>query len=266
MKYKILIALLIAASYSFAQESTYSRIKKLFDDFEYEKVLQISNDVATQNDINDSLKVDVYLMRAVSFFYFQNEDQTKKSFVSILELKNSFMLDPDLYNPRFYDLFDQVKREFARPPDNEIAMQDSLSKIPQFIYDQQKLFKQAAVKNILVPGWGQLTINQSIKGWILTTLSTVNLGLMTYYSLETNKKEDAYLKETNKSLISQKYSDYNSSYKSRNLFIVSYLAIWLYSQLDLHFIGNSLSETESINTTAISTGISELSFSLRIPF
>lgn len=265
MKYKILIVLLFATSYSIAQESTYIKIKKLFDDFEYEKVLQVSNDIATQADINDSLKVEVYLMRAVSFFYFQNEDQTKKSFVSMLELKNSFTLDPDLYNPRFYDLFDQVKREFARPPDNEIVKQDSLARIPQFIYDQQKLFKQAAVKNILVPGWGQLAVNQSIKGWILTTLSTANLGFMAYYAIETNKKEDAYLKETNKSLISQKYSDYNSSYKSRNLFIVSYLAIWLYSQLDLHFLTNSISESESINTNSISISNKDLSFSLRIP-
>lgn len=265
MKYKIIIALLFATSYSIAQESTYIKIKKLFDDFEYEKVLQVSNDIAAQADINDSLKVEVYLMRAVSFFYFQNEDQTKKSFVSILELKNSFILDPDLYNPRFYDLFEQVRRESARPPDNEIVKQDSLAKIPQFIFDQQKLFNQAAVKNILVPGWGQLTVNQSIKGWILTTLSTVNLGLMTYYTLNTNKKEDAYLKETNKSLISQKYSDYNSSYKSRNLFIVSYLAIWIYSQLDLHFFSNSLSQSESLNPSSVSTSNAELSFSLRIP-
>ena len=265
MKYKILIVLLLTASYSFAQESTHARIKKLFDDFEYEKVLQVSNDISTQADISDSLKVDVYLMRAVSFFYFQNEDQTKKTFVSILELKNSFTLDPDLYNPRFYDLFDQVKREFARPPDNEIAKQDSLAKIPQFIYERQKLFKQAAVKNILVPGWGHLTVNQSIKGWILTTLSTANLGLLTYYAIETNKKEDAYLKETNKSLISQKYSDYNSPYKNRNLFIASYLVIWLYSQLDLHFFSNSLPETELLNTTPISASMAEVNFSLRIP-
>ncbi|OGV88193.1 MAG: hypothetical protein A3J88_01340 [Melioribacter sp. RIFOXYB12_FULL_38_5] len=82
-------------------------------------------------------------------------------------------------------------------------------------------------------------------------LSTANLAAMIYYVFDTNKKEDAYLKETNKFLVDQKYASYNSSYKTRNILIATYAALWIYSQIDLHFFNNTLPDAELQNDSSL---------------
>jgi hypothetical protein len=114
-----------------------------------------------------------------------------------------------------------------------------------------KEINSAIAKSLIVPGWGHLHLKNNTKGWILTTASTAILGSMIYFILDANKKENNYLAETNATLIQQKYGDYNSSYKIRNLLIASYAAIWLYSQIDILFFSKELgSENISLNNSA----------------
>ena len=117
---------------------------------------------------------------------------------------------------------------------------------------------------------GQIYLDNKTKGWITTTVSTINLGALIYFIFDAKSKEDAYLKESNKSLMQQKYNNYNSSYKTRNILIASYVAIWLYSQIDMLFFSNG-SESTTIKQTPdlasnvfLDTNLFQLRF--QIPF
>ena len=148
-----------------------------------------------------------------------------------------------------------------------ISLKPSESKSPAIIFDAAK-FSNSAVLNLFIPGIGQIQSGKTTKGIILSAASTTALGLMISSIANANKKESDYLKETDKSLIAGKYSAFNSAYKTRNIFIVSYAAIWVFSQLDLLFNSNEESFIKENNETvknAGRSGYSEISLGISIP-
>ncbi len=224
---------------AFAQESDYEKIKKLFEEFEYEKTIQLSTDLINKEVLSDSALVNIYLMRAVSFYAVGNEALSRKSFQNILGLKNNFIPDPSKISPKLIALFEEVKKEALSEKPVNIANPVDISEALKFADERQKLIKNAFVKNLILPGWGQLHVGNDSKGWIVSGLSAANLGAMIYFLRDALTKENDYLKETDKLRIEQKYSAYNKSYKMRNVFIVSYLLIWIYSQADLLFFSDN---------------------------
>ena len=92
---------------------------------------------------------------------------------------------------------------------------------------------------MIYPGIGHLYDGQKVKGWILTTLTTLTLASSVYFFIDANKKKNAYLDEKNPIYFDSKYSDYNKSYKYRNYSFIALGAVWLYSQLDLLFFSKS---------------------------
>jgi len=264
---KSLLLILFISVYSAinAQQEQYDRVKREYISFDYEKVIILSEELLSKREISDSLLIDTYLMRAASFYALGNEQQTKDTFLEILHINKDYSADPSSISPKLITLFNDVKSEFLSqflPSDNSLQSSQS------FIFDDN-LMRGAVFKNTLVPGWGQLHAGLTIKGAALTSISTISLVGMIYYITDANKKENEYLRETNKVIIQQKYSDFNKSYKLRNTFIIAYAAIWLYSQLDILFFNDSqifykkLIDNESVS---IQNDGNNLLFSLKICF
>ncbi len=82
------------------------------------------------------------------------------------------------------------------------------------------------------------------------------------------KKEKDYLIEIDPSLIQIKYDSYNKSYKIRNVLIISYLVIWIYSQLDLFFFNDNEFYIDNVNNTSNLMMVKppNIQFNLRVPF
>ncbi|MEW6703038.1 MAG: hypothetical protein AB1298_10030, partial [Bacteroidota bacterium] len=82
------------------------------------------------------------------------------------------------------------------------------------------------------------------------------------------RRENNYLKETDKILIAQKYDDYNRSYRVRNTLIISYAVIWVFSQLDLFLF----TQTEEMNLQQTNfsiekkTPLDDFTLNFRVPF
>lgn len=266
-KYLPLIFFVIT-TFSYAQEATYEKIKKLFyEDYEYEKVIQLSSGLLNSTEIDNSTRIDLYLMRAVSFFAFENNVQARANFENILRIDKTFTPDVTKVSSKIIVLFNEVKTEFLRVNPMEATTPEDVAKILNLAAEKESQLKNASVKNLFVPGWGQIALGATTKGILMGGLSTANLAAMIYYVFDTNKKEDAYLKETNKLIVDQKYSSYNSSYKTRNVLIVTYAALWIYSQIDLHFFNNTLPDPELQNQSSslIPQRENFVSVSFRIP-
>lgn len=239
MKRKLfIIILLIGVSYTFAQEVSYQKVKQMYEKFEYENVIKLSDQLIQQGGISDSLMIDIYIMRANTFFLKEDDIATRKSFENILMIKKNYTPDPSNISPKLISIFNEVKTEYLRNHPEVKQPQDSTQAKQEIKFIDPSVMKSAIVQNILLPGLGQLYIGNNTKGWFTTSVSTLSLGAMIYLALNTKKKEDAYLNESDKLLIQQKYDDYNKSYKTRNILIISYAAVWLYSQIDLLFFSN----------------------------
>lgn len=258
----------VVTTFSYAQENPIERIKKLFnEEYEYEKVIQLSNELVNSKEIGDSTRIDLYLMRAVSFYAVGNEALARTNFENILRIRKTFTPDVTKVSSKIIVLFNEVKTEFLRVNPMEATTPEDVAKILNLAAEKESQLKNASVKNLFVPGWGQTALGATTKGILMGGLSTANLAAMIYYVFDTNKKEDAYLKETNKLLVDQKYSSYNSSYKTRNVLIVTYAALWIYSQIDLHFFNNTLPDPELQNQSSslIPQRENFVSISFRIP-
>ncbi len=260
----IIILLLITIKLS-AQEVTYNHVKAEYEAFEYEKVIQLSNALIKQSGVSDSLKIDVYQMRVVAFYSLGDELSTQNSFREILKINKNYSPDPSKISPRLIAIFQTVKEDYLKLLAQETIKRDSTGQAEKVFVPSQ--FKSSALKNIFVPGWGQISNGYSTKGYLLTTASSINLAAMIYFIFDTKKKENDYLKEINKNLIEPKYNSFNKSYKIRNTLIASYIIIWLYSQIDLHLLSNGVEDNSNSGPSEITYRSADQEFRLnwRIP-
>jgi hypothetical protein len=266
----IVVFMLLGVSSFFAQEITYNRVKNEFDSFQYEKVIKSSDELLTKGILSDSLTIDVYVMRAVAFYSVGDDASTRKSFESILKIKRNFNPDPAQISPKLISLFGEVKADYLKNNPLPVSDTDTTKQIvPVKLFGQERM-KGLVLQNLILPGIAQLQLGKNPKGILLSAASTINLGAMIYYIIDTKNKENEYLNQTEKLLIQEKYSAYNDSYKTRNALIISYIAIWIYSQIDLMFLNDDNSGT----TTSQQIGsvqfypnhYSDYRLNLRIPF
>ncbi|MGK9476821.1 hypothetical protein [Melioribacter sp. OK-6-Me] len=240
-KFFLTILFIFTSSSLFAQVISYDNVKKEFNSFEYEKVIELSDSLLkNKNNLQDSLLIDIYLMRAVSFYSIAREDSAARNFEAILKINPAYSPDPLIISPKLISLFDQVKLNFTPP---KIEQSDTtVTNYQNEIKDVKPTQNLMQLKNMILPGWGYLSNGFSTKGIILSSASLLNLAGMIYFIYETNQKEKSYLNETNKNLIPARYDEYNNAYKVRNALIISYAALWIYSQIDLLFF-NTHNET-----------------------
>ena len=267
MKELLLIFLFFTITEVWGQAVTYEMVKKEFDSFNHEKVIQLSDELLKGDALSDSLKADVYLMRAVTFYTLDSEINSRASFAEILKIDKNYLPDPSIVSPKIISLFNEVKSAYLKtlsvPGQNDSTKTIEIPKV----FDSG-LMKGSVVRNIILPGWGQLHSGSTVKGIILSVLSVSAASSMIYYISDTNNKENEYLKETNKSIIQEKYNAFNDSYKIRNTLILSYAAIWVLSQLDLFFFSdeNIFMREVPASINEINSSINDIDVSIRIPF
>jgi hypothetical protein len=250
-----------------AQESSYEQVKILYENFEYDKVIQMSSDLLAQPQIHDSVKIDIYLIRAVSFFAKGNSELTKNSFQNILSIRKDYSPTTQILNPTLLKMFNNLKLDYLQNLAQEEAKKDSATTVSQIIYKKQISFGGAFLKNMLLPGWGQLSYGKD-RGLLYSLVYAANLGALIYYLGEVSKKEEAYLKEVDDINFDRLYEDYNKSYKMRNNLLISWAVILVYSQIDLLLFHNEEQiqlESNKISIQPSSNSIGEYGFSVKIP-
>ncbi len=218
-------------------------LRDKFEAFEYEKVVSQA-DSLLQNDVklSDGERVEIYRMKGISLYTMNKGEDAKQSFVEILKLDSSFKLDSTNTSPKIITFFNKIKANIADSLTRrklEASKVDTLyvtKKIPDI--EHEAILRQAMLRSVLLPGLGHLYLKQEAKGWILTSVGALSLGAAVYFSIDSNNKENKYLDETDPSLIPSLYSKYNTVYKLRNISIVTFAAVWLYSQIDILFFSD----------------------------
>lgn len=267
----LIIFFFLGISFVYSQEVTFDKVQQEYAKFNYDNVIKLSDQLIAKGNISDSLLIELHLMRANVFYSNGADSLTRKSFENILKLNKKYLPDPSITSPKLITIFNEVKADYIRKnPDAEMIQPADSTKPKQEIkYLNQVPAVGAVVKNLLLPGLGQLHHGNLTKGWLNTAASTLNLGAVIYFTLDANKKQDDYLKETDNFLIQQKYDEYNKSFKLRNTFIITYAVLWLYSQIDLLFF---TSENESTKVASVSSYIdsspygNNFQLGFRIPF
>lgn len=228
------------------QRKMFNEIKKLYQSFEYQAVVNLSNELLKNADSLDAKEIEeIYVMKAVSHYALAEESAARISFINILKLNEKAQLDSDKVSPKILALFNEAREEYFQSITNtkeksQIAEKtDNLSN--EMLLKMKSDLIYGMIENIFLPGLGQLSNEKEIKGWSILFLSSLALSSSIYFIFDTNSKEKTYLSQIDPILIKDSYTSYNNSYKLRNISLIAYGLIWLYSQLD-YFIFDSNSK------------------------
>lgn len=230
----IFIFIFITAS---AQETNLlNDLESYYKNFEFEEIIRQTDSLLGQREkIDNPTLLEILEFRSASLFALGDQIGVRKSFIDLLKIDQNYELSESEYSPKLITLFMDIKKEYLSIIETEEKVQNSGSN--NSIYETATInytnYNSAIAKSLLVPGWGHFEMGKNSKGILLTSLGLASLGSMVYYIFDAESKERDYLNETNSGLIESKYNEYNSSYRIRNALIISYAAIWLYSQIDL---------------------------------
>ncbi len=246
----LLFIILIASLH--AQDAGMNELRRAYQSFEFPKVVLLADRLLIENEeMPDSVRIEIYLMKAVANYSLDQEDEVRSSFIEILKINDRYEIDPAKISPKIINLFEKVKREYTqitsgKPNDREINA-DTARTIFKPLFDPSKIRTEARIRSVIFPGWGFFHIDQTVKGYIISGIGAALIGSSAYFIVDAINKEKDYQNETDVNLIESKYQAYNDSYKTRNILLLSYAALLIYSQIDLSFIDLQPPENISIS-------------------
>ncbi len=255
---------------AFAQQEADSIavLKTDFEGFKYKQVISGARRLLENKDLlNKNQLIDVYKLKGISHFTLSDDKDARNCFLHILRIDSSFTFDSSKTSPKIISFFKNIKDEYSKEKMREKLFgrikTDTVfvtKNIPVKVPDDN--LKQTMIRSILFPGLGQFYNNENVKGLILTSLGVAALASSIYFIVDSNKKKNDYLNATNISTIDNNYNSYNSAYKMKNISLISFAVVWLYSQVDALFFHGK----ETHNTMAnlyISPGTYLLCINLR---
>ncbi len=264
------LLLIILTSYSYAQQGSDSLtvLRNEFEAFQYKEVINSAKSMLLHKDIfNNNQLIEIYRINGISEFSLLNDSDAKKSFIQILNIDSSYSLDSAKTSPKIISFFNQIKDEY----NHEKVYNNSLLRKPDTVYikssqpfESNSYLKPEIIRSLIFPGWGQIYENSnSLKGWILASLGAATLGSTVYFIIDSNNKQKKYLNDVSLSTIQNNYNQYNSSYKMKNISLISFIAVWVYSQIDVLFFSKGSSRPlVQLRTNSIN----KYQLSIRLPF
>jgi hypothetical protein len=249
------IAILLIALPAFAQKMPVSLldVRNAYEAFDYQRVISISEQLLAHPDtISGPSQITLFTLNGVAHFIRGEEMPARKSFLEIIKKDSMFTLDSVLYSPKIVEFFIQVKKEVQQPAEHPQTLEERKTPKEQAPVISKQIvshsFSGIVARSLILPGWGHLAVESSPKGWLLTGAAAATMASGIYYIVKTNSREHDYLNETDRQKIAEKYDDYNSAYKTRNILLGAYAAIWTVAQLDLLFFSHDeLSGTLSLS-------------------
>jgi hypothetical protein len=234
-------------------------------------VIRLSDSLLLNNTLNKSDKTEILMMKAVSHYVLAEEPQVRKCFIDMLKIDRHLELDTEKVSPKIVSLFNEVKNDFLQTVPEEQKTADKKSEVTGQINNNDLIKldeqKSSIVRSFLFPGWGHLYSGNTIKGTIISSAALINLGSMIYFIIDANSKEKKYLNETDGNNIAGRYDSYNSSYKTRNILITTFIILYAYTQIDLLFLGGNESGNTSIGFGNFGSGAnnSGITFLFKLP-
>jgi hypothetical protein len=256
MKTKFLLFICLFLTIKIVAQSKDIIVSK-FESFQYDTVIQmVNNRLNADTSLSSSDRIQLIEMKAISFFSISEMDSAEATFIELLSLDPNFRFNPVRTSPKIIEHFNSIKSVFNKVKTISKQKESGVSDKGIIKSFDSDAFSTSLAKSIVLPGLGHISNQSSTKGWLITIFGTANLASMVYYIVETNNREKKYLNETDLSKIESKYNSYNSSYKTRNILIGTFAAIWVFSQLDLIFNKDEY----FVNTTNTSFSISHNEF------
>ncbi len=256
----------------FAQnEPRIEQIEEAFRSNDYSRAIELAGlYLSANNNISENTALRLHEIRAVSFYSIAERDSAKNSFFEILEIDQNYSPNPSNISPKIIRFFNEIKNDFDRVMSLRNERIDSLLTLSNPIenknFGKDYLIANMTLRSLILPGWGHLYAGKTGLGIGLSAVSGALIGTSIYYIINTENLKDEYVSESDRNLIREKYDDYNSSFKIRNALLISYAAVWIFSQLDILFFSrDDLINLNSESLDSFSNNFIDLKITLNFP-
>lgn len=258
---------------SIVAQDSLALMKKKFDLFKYGDVISIANRLLLKKaPFNRADIIDIYKLKGISHYSLSEDDAAKKSFIEILRMDTSYTFDSTKVSPKIISFFQQVKENYIQQQkeiEARTVVRIDTVYVPQIEYDieHESRLKNAIARSLLVPGLGHLYLKTNFKSVFLTVLGSASLISSVYFVIKTEEDEKAYVVETDPGIIEKKYDQYNRTFMKRNISLITFGVIWVYSQLDLLFFSNDEQGRTILKNTSMNyDNLRGLTFNLSYSF
>jgi len=236
MKNRISIAAFVLALLSIvtalAQTDSQRIIQEIIQD--YDSLRYVDGEAKATTALKDharfSPKQLVTLHTYLGFIEFAlgKIDSAKVQFAAVLSLEPELRMDPVYTSPKIIALFEEVKRsQVSKINSGSVSAPKEIRYV--MVEDRRS---GAALRSLLLPGWGQLYKGQKTKGTMLLTAAGISaIGFVTLHIAQSQAHDD-YRAAKTATEIDSKYADYNRLFKARNTAALACATLWLYSYID----------------------------------
>ncbi|MBT8401977.1 MAG: hypothetical protein KJO98_15995 [Rhodothermia bacterium] len=216
---------------------TASDVRGAYERLSFDDALELAAQVTENADAYLPRElVDVHTVAGLILISRNDRSGARSHFAAALSLDPDLTLDPVFASPDVVDFFELVKRESASassaqpPPVRYIPVEDPRA--------------GAALRSMLIPGWGQMYKGQQTKGALMMGVwGLAATGTVASHFIRSNR-EDRYLAETDPLAVGDRFDDFNRWHKIRNNLALTTVAIWAAAYVDALVVGTGRTSAE----------------------
>lgn len=203
-------------------------LESLYNQGLYQQVLdKVEDMLLNQKNISEADLSKIYTYQAFAYVAVDKKEFAVSAFRYLLIINPNISLDPRYVSPKIIEVFEESKR---RSGDTSRLRPSVL--MPAEDMSTNNSIRNQAMKSLLYPGLGQLSLNKKAKGYIFLSSETVSLAGLIAAHLLTNAAHKKYLDNQDMNQMDELYDDYSLWYRTRTGFIISSVSIWILNYID----------------------------------
>ena len=209
-------------------EDALFEIQQAFEELKYEQVERLASEILDEYQLYSTTELAVvHVTLALVKFALNDHAEAQKQFRSALMLDPSMELDPVLVSPKIRTFFQEIKDTMAA----EREVEDDPEVEVRYIFVED-VRPPAALRSMVLPGWGQLYKKEKAKGWAIIGLWGGAVAATTITHVLRDDASEAYRNAQDPGTISSRYDRFNRLHKTRNTLALVALGIWGVSYVD----------------------------------
>jgi len=171
---------------------------------------------------------DVYVVLALIASAEERTTDARSAFTRALELYPDLQLDAIQVSPKILDLFEEIRARLGQVNREDDA---GAGATPRYVRVPDNR-AEAALRSMVLPGWGQLYKGERTKGRLLVAVWGVTAaGGITTHVLR-QQARSTYLDAATPDEAEDRYPVFNRWHKARNVLFLGAVGVWLYGYLD----------------------------------
>lgn len=211
-----------------SRDSSLTEIELSYISGQYLSAELESRRLLEQSGLSDSVKVQLEKWIAFSLIAQGKSGAAKERFIALLQMDESFELDPVLTSPKILFVFNEARSAFnAR---RKTAAADTLKNGWSL---QARSGRTVTYRTIIFPGWEQLHQGRNTEGYLFASAGAVTLASGIAMEILRFNARQEYLDAVSVNGIASAYDKYDTYRKAEYYSFGAFIAVFLLSEADV---------------------------------